>query len=442
MFKKAISIYNNYLILNKFVKRLFLYLIIPVIVSLAWVNSGESKTESYYSGDAISYRGQLYVASANTNSLELFRLENNTLKRLAGIKPFDSRFGRYGSFYDVKLAVENDQLMAYAISDFSLYKYNLTAGDNLNLLAVQHNTYWEWYSRVNKFGDNIVTISDKGVTIWNTNLETLDSFNLANTDTLYNIRGNNNRFILNIQANSLTVFDRTNRQIVLTIPLNYKEANGNRAAYQDEANQLYAVDDYYAKKYDTQGSLVASFKHLDYPGYDIDASGNTNDVYFSNGIGVVKLNQENMKLVASRWTTDLSGPRGWAMGLKVVYNDGDKVVVFNNANILVLNDKLNKLAAYQAVEQAAPQVTENLFLNLNHNLGTSGTTITLTGGGYFPNEVLAIDFAGVKSQGTTDAQGHFSKDLIVPAVSTGQTAISVIGQSSQLSYSISFRIIP
>ena len=149
-----------------------------------------------------------------------------------------------------------------------------------------------------------------------------------------------------------------------------------------------------------------------------------------------------MKLVASRWTTSLGGPRGWAMGLKVVYNDGDKVVVFNNANILVLNDKLNKLATYQAVEQADPQVTENLFLNLDHNFGTSGTIITLTGGGYFPNEILAIDFAGVKSQVTTDAQGHFTKDLVVPSVNSGQTDIKVVGQNSQLSYSISFRIIP
>jgi hypothetical protein len=424
------------------VKRLFLYLIIPAIIVLAWGNNSESKTESYYSGDAISFRGQLYVASANTNSLELFRLENNTLQRIASIKPFDSRYGLYGNFYGVKLDVENDTLVAYAIGDFSLYKYSLLAGDNLNLVAVQRNTYWEWYSQINKFGDNIVTVSDKGVTVWNTNLEVLNSFNFTNTDALYNIRGDNNRFILNVQNNSLTVFDRDNRNIVLTIPLNYKENIGNRAAYQDESNQLYAVDDYFAKKFDSQGNLLSSFKHLDYPGYDIDASGATNYIYFSNGIGVVKLDKGTMKLAASRWTTGLGGPQGWAMGLKVVYNAGDKVVIFNNANILVLNDRLNKLASYQATEQAAPQVTENLFLNLDHNLGAAGVTITLTGGGYFPNEDLAIDFAGIKFRGVTDAQGHFTKDLVVPPVNPGQTDIKVIGQNSQLSYSISFRIIP
>ena len=423
-------------------KKLALYLIIPLIIIFAWAGKGESKTDSYYSGDAISFNGQVYVATADTNSLELFRLDGNQLTRLTSLKPFDSQYGVYGSFYDVKLAVENNTLMAYAIGDFSLYKYSLTPDNNLSLVDVQKNTYWEWYSRVNKFGDNIVTISNKGITVWNTNLQSFNSYDFTNTDTFYNIRGFNNQYILNIQNNTLSVYDRVSREVVGSAPLSYETNIGNRAAYQDNNNQVYVVDDNYAKKFDLNGNLIASFKHLDYQGYDINASGATNFVYFTNGIGVVKLNKDTMKLTASRWTNYLGGPQGWAMGLKVVYNNGDKVVVFNNSNILVLDDNLKKIASYQATAQAPATVTENLYLNLDHNLGSAGSVVTLSGGGYFPKEVLNITFGSNKSQVTTDSQGRFSEELSVPQVLPGQTDIKVVGQSSLLSYSISFKVIP
>lgn len=423
-------------------KKAIISLSLALIAIFAWSGQGESKTDSYYSGDAISFQGRLYVASADTNRLELFRLEGNTLKLVTSIRPYDSRFGEYDSFYEVKLAAENNTLFVYAVADFSLYKYSLGANDSLSLVNIQRNTFWEWYSRVNKFGNDIVTISAQGVKTWTPALESLDSFAFTNTDTTYNIRGYNNRYILNIQNNSLLVFDRESRSVVANAPLNYKESVGNRAAYQDENNSLYAVDDYYAKKFDSQGNLVASFKHLDYPGYDMAASGQTAYVYFSNGVGVVKLNKSNMKLAGYRFTNNLGGPRGWAMGLRVVYNDGDKVVIFNNANILVLDDKLNKIAAYQALEQSLPSPRENLYLNLDHNSGAAGATIVLSGGGYFPNEELAIDFGGIKFRATSDSQGRFSKDLIIPPLNPVATDIKVVGQTSLLSYSISFKVNP
>ena len=136
------------------------------------VTPSKSRLKSYYSGDAISYRGQIYVASTNTGSLELFRLENDRLELLTKIKPYNFRFHNYGEFFDVKLMEENNHLYAYAVSNFTLYKYEVVNRE-LILVTESKNTYWEWYNRVDKFGNDIVTISAKGVKVFDRNLNSI-----------------------------------------------------------------------------------------------------------------------------------------------------------------------------------------------------------------------------------------------------------------------------
>jgi len=313
-------------------KRLLIITAVVAIAVLAFTHFSQSQIKSYYSGDAVNFNNQLYVASTNSGSLEVFRLEDNKLKRLSSLKTFDPRFGRYDDFYDVKLSQEDGKLFAYAVSGFSLYKYEVV-GDKLTLIDSRKNTYWEWYNRVDKFDDQIVTISEKGIKFWNTDImDVIDSLPVTNVSAPYNVRSSNNGYILNVDNDQLKVYNQGTRTNQSTIALNYKTETGNRQAYQDEDLNLYAVDDYYAKKFDLDGRLLYSFRHLDYPGYDITASGHTDYIYFSNGLGIVKLKKDDMSLVAHRNTTGLGGPRGWAMGLKVAYVGGDKLVVFNNSS--------------------------------------------------------------------------------------------------------------
>ena len=418
-------------------------LIIPAVIAiaiLAFANFSQSQVKSYYSGDAVNFNNQLYVASTNSGSLEVFRLENNNLKRLSSLKPFDPRFGRYGEFYDVKLAPEEGSLFVYAISGFTFYKYELV-GDRLALIDSQQNTYWEWYNRVDKFNGQVVTISEKGLKFWNTDImDVVDSLPVANAATPYNIRSYNSSYILDVSNDKLKVYNQENKTFESTIALNYKSSPGNRQTYQDEDLNIYVVDDYYAKKFDLSGRLLSSFRHLDYPGYDLTASGHTDYVYFSNGLGVVKLKKDDMNLVSYRTTTGLGGPRGWAMGLKVAYVGGDKLVIFNNGNILVLDDKLVKLASFEASAQADPVATENLYLNLDHNFGGQGASINLNGGGFLPQEALTIDFANSKTQIVADGRGRFSQNLTVPTLEPSRVDIKVTGAESGLHYSIAFDI--
>ena len=427
-------------------KKILFLVIIPLLAILVFTHNGQSKTKSYYSGDAINFNDELYISSANSGNIEVFKLENDTINLIAKVRNFNGRFNRYDDFSDSKFSVENNRLFVYTTSGFSLYKYEVINDHDLVLTASQQNTYWEWYNRVDKFGDNIVTISDKGIKVWNKDLQVIDGYSLNNKHTPYNLHAEGNKLILDIQDNHLMVFNRETRTNLISIPLNYQNAVGNRRAYQDENNDIYVVDDYYAKKFNLEGKLLASFEHIDQPGYDVSSTGVTNYLYFSNGAGVVNLNLETMKEVTYAWTGGLGGARGWAMGLKAVNSNGDKIVVFNNSNILVLNANLKKVASYTATEEETDSSSlENLTLNLDHNLGTSLSSIVLSGTGYFPNEDLIISFGDSKTIAKTDNRGRFKQTIIIPNISplptNGGVDIKVDGVNSKLSYSISFKII-
>jgi len=423
-------------------KRIILAITFVSLASLfLLVTPSKSRLKSYYSGDAISYRGQIYVASTNTGSLELFRLENDRLELLTKIKPYNFRFHNYGEFFDVKLMEENNHLYAYAVSNFTLYKYEVVNRE-LILVTESKNTYWEWYNRVDKFGNDIVTISAKGVKVFDRNLNAIVAYDFTNIDAPYNVSGPNARYFLSMNEakSAVEIYDKDSRSLLKTIPLNFNHSKGNRRAYQDSTGYIYAVDDFYAKKFDLNGKLIASFRHLDYQGFDVAASGHNDYIYFSNGVGIVKLDKD-MKLIDYAWTGNLGGQAGWAMGLKVVYNGGDKIVIFNNSNILILDDKLDKVASVASTETADDYPLENLYLRLDKSQATVNSDILLTGGGFLPRESLSISFAGkyVKTI-NADSNGRLSTVLKVPSLSLGRYDIKVEGLKSGLHYSISFQV--
>ncbi|MEI7620144.1 MAG: hypothetical protein WCJ57_01070 [Candidatus Falkowbacteria bacterium] len=446
-------------------KKVLLSFLAVVVVVGATALPAKTKVRAYYSGDSIVYKDTVVVGSANTESLEVFRLEGQELVKFVDLKPYNSRFGTYDNFFDLKFNEENGRLYVYTISGFSLYKYDISDLNSPSLVKVSTNSYWEWYSRVDKFGDDIVTISARGVKVFNRNMEVVDSYDLKN-DVPYNIRSaGSDQYIFNINADQISVYDREARKVTKNINVDYRSASGNRSLYFDNYDEsVYVVDDYSAKKFDLNGALKETFDHSGNPGYDI-ASSNNEYVYFSNGLGVVKLDKSNLNLLSSQTTGGLAGTEGWAMGLKVVANStGDKVVVFNNSSILVLDEKLNKLAYSRAGEDNRPDVKENLFLRLNTVSASTNSVVNLTGGGYYPNEKLTINFGNTKVMAIADENGRFKQTLVVPSVSsqafnntsgvtiasvgtsTMVTAreradIKVVGESSKFSYDISLEVV-
>ncbi|MFZ4648976.1 MAG: hypothetical protein ACOYMB_05135 [Patescibacteria group bacterium] len=428
-------------------KKIISLTLLVAVLLFAAVPIGKTKNKSYYSGDAIDYNGQLVVASANTNSLEIFKLTGSDLERVSRTRPLDTRFNQYGSYYEVKLSKENGSLYAYAITDFRIDKYNISALNANPILENKiSNTYWEWYGGMEKLGnDNYFTIGNKGVKLLNKDLQVIDSYDFKNSQNQYNIQASEDgRYLIDITGNTLRVFDRQNRNVVSEIALNYSKNTENRRATIDNNGNIFVTDDFYAKKFSLDGTLKASFRHLDQPAYDTVISGSS--LYFSNGVGIVKLDKDNLKLLNFKYTSSYGG-NGWAMGLKAVStNNGDRIVSFNNSGILVLNQNLEKISFFvgDTNEDETIVPVENLWIKTDTFSAKEGATVKLTGGGFSPSEKLVIYFDGLGNQeATTDSQGRFTSDLKVPPISSTPKKIvdiKVVGNSSKLSYSSSFTI--
>ncbi|MFA5163318.1 MAG: hypothetical protein WC441_02190 [Patescibacteria group bacterium] len=412
--------------------------------SLLLVKSGQSKIRSYHSGDAINYSNQIIVSSTNTDSLEIFKLTGSDLVRVLKFKPFDPTYNKYGSFSDARLSEENGRLYVYAISEFTIYKYDISDLASAKLEKKVKNTYWDWYYRIDKFGNRIATVGNKGMKIWDTDLNTLDSYSFKPSNR-YSVRSNSSeQFIFGIDGSNLQIFDRWTRNITKEFSLDYSNLDTNHKVYYDLIrNEIFVSDDVYTKKFDFNGRLLASFKHLNNTGYDVDSTLGNDFIYFSNGFGVVKLKKDDMGLAKYAYTTTIAKPEGWAMGLKVLNSDqGDRVVVFNNSSILVLDQDLKKLGFAPAQEEETSSAQENLFLTLDRNIAANGSSVVLFGGGYFPQEPVMVDFAGTKTLAQADWKGRFVQTLTVPSNKSGWVDIKAEGQNSGLSYSINFKIIP
>lgn len=423
------------------------YLSISVLVLLVasflfLAKSGDTNVVSYYSGDAIAFNNTLYIGSANSGFLEIFKLENDFLNRIVQIKPYNQRFSKYDDFYDLTFSIENNRLYVYAVSQYSLYKYELINND-LNLVNVSTNTYWEWYNRVESQGNRIITVSSQGLKIFNRDLQIIDSHTYTNLSSPYNLSFAQPRFVVNVDNDNqrLKVYDKEQRQEITNIALNFKYENGNRQAFQDNFGHIYLIDDYYAKKYDLSGKLLAYFEHIGHQGFDASVSSHTDYVYFSNGVGVLRLNKD-MSLNDYQWTSQLGGPNGWAMGLKTVYLNGDKLIIFNNTNILVLDQNLNKLASIESTtldERKYPH--ENLYLSLDKNRASVNSQVLVSGGGFIANEDLKILFNNRKTaEAKTNNLGRFEQIITIPDMQAGVYDIKVEGLSSSLHYSISFNL--
>jgi hypothetical protein len=414
--------------------------IISLLGAILIIQPAETKSVDYYSGDAIYHNDSLYVTTANSGSLEVFKLSNNSLDRIDSVKAINDRFNTKEDFNSSTFKVINGNLYVYGVSKYSLYRYQV----NTNYLSLDRklkNNIWEWYNRVDVFGDYLVTISPKGVKEWNNNMVVVNSYDVVN-DRSYNIdSAGSKHYIFNQIGSKVKVYDKTSRSYISEIDLNNKK-DENRQVYFDRVNdKIFAVDDFYAKKFSLFGNLEESFRHLDYTGYDLKSTANEY-VYFSNGLGVVKLRADDMSLVNSKVTTYIAEPGGWAMGLELVNtNTGDNLVLFNNSNILVLDKNLNKIDSIKAGTNDKPEIRENLYLNVDKSSAAANSEVLVSGGGFAANEELEISFKKDEYLIRANNLGRFEYILTVPETrKPGGADIRVEGQDSGLHYSIGFHI--
>jgi len=418
------------------------------------VPGAESKLKSYYGGDAISYKGHVIVGTASTGALELYKMDSdNKLIKFASLRTVDPRFGTQVDFTDMMFKVESGKLFVYAVEPRSIFKYDASDLNKASLVSQAKDNSWDWFAELDDVSGNVATIGYKGVKIWNNNLQIIDSFDVKNPEYQYNITSaQSDKFLFNIASGKVSIFDKESRKVVkqFDITKQWENRSYRHQIYNDKVdNAIYIADDSAVKKFNLNGEIEKSFKYTGPFGYDITPSYDARYVYFSNGIGIVKLRKEDLSVVSYIYTSSVANYGGWAMGLKVVKTaEGEKVIVFNNSNILVLDSNLKTIPSgdfniafvASTEEDSFPEIVETLFLNVDKNRAPANTQILLSGGGFGRNESLRIEFAESVIDADAGLDGRFSKVITVPNVSARRTDIKVIGLDSNLKYNIGFQI--
>ncbi len=424
-------------------KKIGIIIALLAISLLFFVGKSDSKLQPYYSGDAVDFNNKVIFATANSGKLEIFKSENKVITKTLEISNYNSLFNINDSYSDLKLSIENGQLFVYAVSKYTLFKYNISDLYSAQLDKRVTNNYWEWYQRVDRFGSNIATVSEKGIKIYNSDLQVIDAYNFTASNP-YSIRSNSSQqYLFSVDNDKVRVYDRLSRTVVREMPLDFiYKSNNHRVYFDDNSNEIFAIDDTFTKKFDLNGNLLGSFRHLEHPGYEVDSTYGSSYLYFSNGTGVVKMNRDSFTVADYAYTSMIGGPQGWAMGLKVVNtNNGDVVVVFNGSNIVLLDKNLKTIDSVKSnTYSATVSSNENLSLNLSNYWVTSNAPLTISGTGFWSQEQLLVKFGNAGYEMHADNNGRFSKEITVPVMPVGRYDIKVTGVKSALTYSSSIEL--
>lgn len=435
--------------------------------------NSESKVQSYYDGDVLVYNNQLIIISTNSGRLEIFRLSGSKLIKISATDPITAD----APFTDGILSIENDRLYAYTLnseyilSSKYLSKYDISDLSHPKLIKKVKNTNWDHvFMSLRKTDNHIVTIGQKNIQLWNYDLQAVNGYkNPDKNDRIY-ISSDGN-WLFDIEADYITNYqkDKENdfiriintqtRQVIMEQQIVLNEVGRHNVYFDINRNLAYIAGDRVLKQINVLTKEIKNFKHTSTLGYDADGSGK-DYFYFSDGIGIVKMDH-NLEPLDWVHNQSFNIPNSWAMGLKVVEQGGrDRIVVFNNSNIVVLDENLDELDHWESTEEAKEVAREKLSLSVDRNRAPQNSQISLRGAGFVPNEELTIRFGKLKidmwsklvkglelSRATivADANGRFQKVLTVPELPKNievPLAVDIIveGVNSGLRYNMSFMI--
>lgn len=428
---------------------------LAVVVFLP-VLGGQTRTKSLYSGEALNYEGRVVIATTNTGNLEIFTLTDaGNLQKFVSFKSYDQRFAKDVDFGDVLLNEEGGRLFAYAVDGRNVFKYDISDLKHAREVAHANDTTWDWFGGLEKIGGYVATVGTNGVTLWTGNLQAYDRYKITTPGnyTFNSTAADSSKYIFTVADSKIMIYDRTTRQQLRDVPLTFNWGGDRykRAIYNDRAsNSIYVVDDEAIRKINFNGEVEKSFDHTGSAGYDVVPSQDGKYIYFSDGIGIVKMRKSDLGVVKYVYTQALAGGDGWAMGLRTVSDaNGEKIVAFNGSSILLFDSNLEPvknvrreltIATTKEVE-TYPVVREAVFLKADKNHGAAGSKVIVHGGGYGQNEQLTIKFADQVTTLLADEAGYFNTTLTVPSVPSPRGAdINVKGGSTNISYSLGFRI--
>jgi len=412
-----------------------------VLIFTVYHSDAQSRTKIYYSGEATTFRDKLIFATVNTGALELFTLENKQIVRTANFKPKFVRLPKGSDgFHDLQFDINDGSLYLYLTNGSYLYKYDISDPYSPKLLEKIRDNTWDWFLQLDKIDGYLVTVGTKGVKYWNKNLQVVNSYK-PNYQKAENVSfSSKGDFIFSLIDNTVEIYDTERRDVRARIWLSVKE-DSIRGVYGDSVkNEIYVVDDKALRVFDLDGLELRKFDHPGGYGYDVESSGVSNAVYFSGGVGVVKNDKDTLKSIDWKYTTDIASGGAWAMDIAVTSDSsGDKVVVFNKYEILVLDKNLELIDFFKASDiDEAP--IESLYIKTDKRNGFVGDYLTVSGGGFAMNEDIVVKMGKEKWSTSADSNGRFKRTITIVDMKPQITDIKVDGQQSELSYSTSFKI--
>lgn len=405
------------------------------ILTAVFMPATFGRTKSYYSGDAINFDGKVVVATANTGAIELFVKEGGTLVR-KGVVRSNETYNK--NFVDVMLAQEDGRLYAYAVNG-NFYKFDITKLESPTQVWKKVDPSWDWYFGVAKSGDRLVTLGSKTIKFWNHSPDVVDSYPIKVKNGRSVAFSQDGNYMYIVEDDRLVVKDLDSRLDVLKKDVSTTE-NHNRAMHVVD-DRVYLADDKNFSAIRIDGS-AQYFDHISTVGYETSGINGARYVYFTDGIGIVKIDRETMKAVDWNYTTKMGAMNGWAMGLKAVATDkGDNLVIFNGSTIIILDKNLKLSASFKATEEDVYPTTE-LYIKLDKNRGAAGTQFALDAGGFQGKEEITVDLCGQRIGNVlADADGLTSATLTVPNFVFSKPKlcdIKLTGVSSKLTWSTTF----
>ncbi|MEA3398553.1 MAG: hypothetical protein U9R06_02285 [Patescibacteria group bacterium] len=400
------------------------------------IPGADSLLQPYFSGETINYNGYAYIGTVNSGNFELFELSDDRIIKKNTIRADDLE---HYQFIDLILRQEGSRLFVYLSSGRYLYKYDISDSTNIALIKKIKDNSNDYFFALSQNKDNIVTVGDKGTKLWNEDLQTINTFDVHSTFA-ENIKfSQNGNYIFKILQNELDIIDAFYRNVVTGRGIDVREDHVRNLYNDIYEGAIYLVDDFSLKKIYFDGSSQ-QFNHTSNSGYDVDGLDGSSYVYFSDGIGIVKIRKSDMKPVDWAYTTELGAGNGWAVGLQVMedFSGEEIVVVFNGSSLLAFDQDLNLIDFYNA--GGGKILLPPLFISLDKNRGTPNSLVSVRGGGFGANEGLEIKFLDNCYIAKSDANGNFKTVVTVPESRAQITDIKATGKISGLTYSTTFNI--
>jgi hypothetical protein len=349
-------------------------------------------------------------------------------------------------YFDLAFQKEGSKLYLYLVDGRYVYKYNVSNVYNPIFVERVKDNAWEWFYGVERIGDNIATIGLYEIKIWSPDMKIINAYKKAENSNQYNINiSENGKYTFNLMSDEVEIYNNHTREKIENIIPDFNQDHYRKLYFDITGSDVYLVDDYSLKKYDinpVNNSILYSteFKHISEHGYDVVGVQGSQYIYFSDGIGVVKIDKITMEPVDWIFTNGLGEQFNWAQGLNVVRNNSSEMIIgFNLNGIVALDRDLEVVDFYNDTKINEP-VRDSLYLNLNKVLVLPGGVITLNGGGFERNEVLEIEYLDKKIEVKSNDKGRFEIDLDIPDIEPVYTFVNVAGQNSNLFYSISLKI--